>query len=178
MGKLFTRHNAILVIMAMAMVGSFEAQRGMFLAHGVDRLTAVIVPLSADLLTAIMASIISDKKVISGKGWAFFVMLVAGSGSVCANWIAGTNAIDKAAHIALVVFYLCGEFVNARVKVRDDSESVAVEVQPAMQVAEIVADEAAILPKNAPVSPAPAGPRLLNGGMPSERHERRLRTGK
>lgn len=169
MNQLLSRRNGILLIMIMSMVGSFEAQRGMFLQHGVDRLTAVIVPLAADLLTAIMASIISDRRVVSGKGWAFSVMVIAGSGSVTANWLAGTNAVDKAAHIALVVFYLCGEFVNSRVRVR---------IEPVTET--VVEQQAEPQPETAAIASTKRdayGPRNPAKGY-SKRHQQRLAAAK
>ena len=170
-------------IMVAAGITSYHTQLTVFRGWEVDALTAFIAPVSIDLLAVICSVAMHLPNITrAGRVTAVCVLVVAGGGSGAANWMAGSTVGAKAVHVGMVVCYLLAETVASQVRSREVSAVVVaapgVQEKPALQDAEIVADEAANLPKDAPVSPAPAGLRLQNGGVPSERHERRLRTGK
>jgi hypothetical protein len=152
MHKVFTRRTGIWLIMAMAMLSSYSTQRELFSTHGVDALTATVAPLAIDLLTAICASILAADNVTRGKGTAFIVMVLAGGGSMWANWLAGATGIAKAVHVGMVGIYLLGELVNSRVRVK-------VEPQAATVTATEVAEPVEVEDNAAPVRVATRGPR-------------------
>jgi len=167
-----------LFIMIAAMASSYHTQLRLFLVWQVDSFTAVIAPFSVDALAVICAIAIGTTGV-RGKGLAAAVLVVTLGGSMTANFIAGTTMGSKIVHAAMVLIYLLAELVSSRVGAKEAKTEVAVAAlttdaaRPAMQEAdtEFEADEAMSpdLP-TAPVSPAPR--------TYSERHERRLRTGR
>ena len=158
------------LIMIAAMVTSYATQYHLFLSWGVDGMTAGIAPAVIDLLAITCAEILHDQRVIRGKGAAGLVLAVAGAGSMAANWIAGVSTGSKTVHASMVLAYVLAELVVGRVRRSAERAEVAEETATPEPV---MADDAADpdLPE-APTSPAPAAPRY------SERHERRLRTGR
>jgi hypothetical protein len=154
------------LIMIAAMVTSYDTQHRLFLSWGVDGLTAAIAPAVIDLLAITCAEILHDRWVIRGKASAGFVLVVAGFGSMAANWIAGVSVGSKTVHASMVLAYVLAELVVGRVRrVMEEKKAAEQAVTPA-----VTADEAASpdLPE-APKSPAVGY---------SERHARRLRRGK
>jgi hypothetical protein len=155
------------LIMIAAMVTSYSTQYHLFLSWGVDGLTAIVAPAVVDILAITCAEILHDLWVIRGKGAAGFVLVVAGSGSMAANWIAGVSVGSKVVHASMVLAYVLAELVVGRVRrVTEQQTAAAQSATP-----EVTADEAASpdLPE-APVSPAPQ--------VTPERTERRHRRGK
>lgn len=162
------------LIMIAAMVTSYATQYHLFLSWGVDGMTAAIAPAVIDLLAITCAEILHDQRVTRGKGAAGFVLVLAGAGSMAANWIAGASTGSKVVHASMVLAYVLAELVVGRVRRDTDEKKAAVEQATAT---EVKADDAMAkdLPA-APVSPAPAG--TAPHQPYSERHERRLRRGK
>lgn len=167
-----------LFIMVAAMASSYHTQLFLFLSWQVDSFTAVIAPFSVDALAVICAIAIGTAGA-RGKGLAAVVLVVTLGGSMAANFIAGVTMGSKIVHAAMVLIYLLAELVSSRVGAKE-AGSVAVvatpaadAVRPAMQVAvtEFDADEA--LSPDLPTAPVSPAPRVY-----SERHERRLRTGR
>ena len=167
-----------LFIMIAAMASSYHTQLFLFRDWEVDTFTAVIAPFSVDAL-AVICAIALGAKGVSGKPLAATVLVVTLGGSMAANFIAGTTLGSKIVHAAMVLIYLLAELVSGKVGSSEVKTETVVAAQadgdkPALQEAatELTADEAASpdLPE-APVSPAP-------DRVYSERHERRLRTGK
>jgi hypothetical protein len=167
-----------LFIMIAAMASSYHTQLALFRMWQVDLFTAVIAPFAVDAL-AVICSIAIGTKGARGKLLASVVLVVTLGGSMTANFIAGSTTGSKIVHAAMVLIYLLAELVSSRVGAGEVVATVAVATsttdaaRPAMQEAdtEFEADEAMspYLP-TAPVSPAPR--------TYSERHERRLRTGR
>jgi hypothetical protein len=169
------------LIMIAAMVTSYATQYHLFLAWGVDGLTAAVAPAVIDLLAITCAEILHDQRVKRGKAAAGFVLVVAGLGSMAANWIAGVSVGSKVVHASMVLAYVLAELVVGCVRrVTEQQTAAAQTVTP-----EVTADEAASpdLP-TAPVSPAPAGTATRQrygprkGDAYSERHARRLANGR
>lgn len=144
------------LIMIAAMVTSYSTQLHLFRSWGVESLTAAVAPAVIDLLVITCAEILHDSSVIRGKAWAGLVLVVAGAGSMAANWIAGVSTGSKVVHAAMVLGVVLAELVVGVVKRR---ETGRVE-EPAAAVDTVKASdaEAPELPE-APVSPAPSGPR-------------------
>ena len=160
------------LIMIAAMVTSYKTQLHLFQTWGVDGLTAAVAPAVIDLLAITCAEILHDQRVIRGKAAAGFVLVIAGLGSMAANWIAGVSAGSKVVHASMVLAYVLAELVVGRVRRSVEQAEVAVQ---AATPEPVMADDAASpdLPA-APVSPAPAG----TARKIPERTERRHRTGK
>jgi len=168
-----------LFIMIAAMASSYHTQLALFRVWRVDIFTAVIAPFAVDAL-AVICSIAIGTRGARGKPLAATVLVVTLGGSMTANFIAGATPGSKIVHAAMVLIYLLAELVSSRVGGPETVTTIAVATsatdaaRPAMQEAdtEFVADEAMSpdLP-TAPVSPAPRQ-------RYSERHERRLRTGR
>jgi hypothetical protein len=166
-----------LFIMIAAMASSYHTQLGLFRLWEVDLFTAVIAPFAVDAL-AVICAIALGTKGASGKRLAAAVLVVTLGGSMAANFIAGTTPGSKIVHAGMVLIYLMAEFVSGKVGQGEVATAVVVaaeaESQPVVQetVTELTADEAASedLPE-APVSPSP-------DRVYSERHTRRLRTGR
>jgi hypothetical protein len=162
------------LIMIAAMVTSYATQYHLFLSWGVDGLTAAVAPAVIDVLAITCAEILHDQRVTRGKGAAGFVLVIAGLGSMAANWIAGASYGSKTVHASMVLAYVLAELVVGRVR-RSAGQQKAAE-QTATP--EVTADEAASpdLP-TAPTSPGPTDEATAQRKY-SERHERRLRTGR
>ena len=169
-----------LFIMIAAMASSYHTQLVLFRRWDVDLFTAVIAPFAVDAL-AVICSIAIGTKGASGKPLAATVLVLTLGASMTANFIAGATLGSKIVHAGMALAYLLAELVASKVG-QSEVKVAAVETAPAAEEAkpvvqatapEPVADEAASpdLPE-APISPAPAAPRY------SERHERRLRTGR
>lgn len=143
------------LIMIAAMVTSYKTQHELFLSWGVEGLTAAVAPAVIDLLAITCAEILHDQWVIRGKASAGFVLVLAGLGSMAANWIAGVSAGSKVVHASMVLAYVLAELVVGRVRRATEHAEVAAQ---AATPEPVVADDAASpdLP-TAPVSPAPAG---------------------
>ena len=155
------------LIMIAAMVTSYATQYHLFLSWGVDGLTAAVAPAVIDLLAITCAEILHDQRVIRGKAAAGFVLVLSGLGSMAANWIAGASVGSKAVHASMVLAYVLAELVVGRV--RRSMEEMKAAVQTV--IPEVTADEAAS--PDLPEAPTSPGPQRY-----SERHERRLRTGR
>lgn len=156
-------------IMIAAGVTSYHTQLAVFRSWQVDTLTAFIAPISIDLL-AVICSVAMHLPTITkaGRVTAVLVLVVAGSGSMAANWMAGTTVGAKAVHVGMVVCYLLAETVASQVRERAATATV-VETVAMPEV------EAEVLPV-IPVSPAITAEGVQRAY--SERHERRLRTGR
>lgn len=162
--------------MAVAMGTSYMTQVVFFLAHHVGS-ASWAVPATIDVL-ALMSNLaigLPRRKGYGRKGlWS--ILIVTLTFSMVINFMAGENFIASTAHVWVVAAYLAGEYVRGWVKgyraaLEDENEETT--TAPQVAVTEFVADEAASpdLP-TAPVSPAPRRTTY------SERHERRLRTGR
>lgn len=175
---------------AIAAVGaatSFGVQMTLLRDHGTKLWESIALPTTVDI-SAITFAILLSLPRISGRTrvMASLSLLVTVSVSIAGNILSvWGDPVLVVGHAWPVFAYLVGEVVTGAAKsdyARVEEKGVQAEpvrhAETAKQTAEIVADDARNLPKDAPVSPAPAGPRLLNGGVPSVRHERRLRTGK
>jgi hypothetical protein len=179
-----------LFIMIAAMASSYHTQLILFRQWEVDLFTAVIAPFAVDAL-AVICSIAIGAKGASGKKLAATVLVVTLGASMAANFIAGATLGSRIVHAGMVLIYLMAELVASKVRMAESISETAVAApavsQPVVQetVTEPIADEAASpdLPE-APVSPAISGttqrtaygPR--KGDRYSERHDRRIRTGK
>ncbi len=106
-----------LLIMAAAAAVSYSTQRGLFLLWEVDSFTAAIAPIAVDLLAIVCTlAIHTDGVAAKGRRTAIFVLLVTGTASVAANFVAGHTVGSKIVHAAMVVLYLLSEFVASTVK--------------------------------------------------------------
>jgi hypothetical protein len=106
-----------LAIMVAAMVVSYKTQRALFTEWSVDAFTATVAPISVDMLAIICTLAIHTEGVArKGRRAAIIVLLLTGSGSVAANWMAGDTAGSKLVHAAMVVLYLLAEWIAAQVK--------------------------------------------------------------
>ena len=119
-----------LLIMGAAALVSYSTQRGLFLGWRVDELTASIAPIAVDLLAIICTlAVHTDGVARKGRRAAIVVLVLTGSASTAANFLAGQTPGSKVVHAAMVVLYLLAEWIAAQV--RDTHET----------------------PHNAPVSP-------------------------
>jgi Protein of unknown function (DUF2637). len=181
MGKLI--RPLALFIMIAAMASSYHTQLGLFRRWDVDLFTAVIAPFAVDAL-AIICSIALGIRGAKGKGLAATVLVMTLGASMTANFIAGATLGSKIVHAGMAFAYLLAELVASKVQVPDGKAAVVAEAPvvetPATQeaVTEPVADEAAS--KDLPVAPVSPGPTSEGARQRpySERHERRLRTGR
>lgn len=149
------------LVMALAMLTSYGAQRELLLAHGVGWASHVI-PATVDVL-AIMSNLaltLPRRDGFSRKGLWFILVLTLGVSSV-ANWMSGHDVFASTAHVWVVVAYFFGEYIVNWV--RSYRAAFATEMEDAetvkqVAVTEVKADDAVAedLPI-APVSPAPAG---------------------
>ncbi|HEU5217650.1 MAG TPA: hypothetical protein VFU23_03275, partial [Gemmatimonadales bacterium] len=96
---------------------SYLTQRGLFLLWDVDPVTSGIAPIAVDLL-AIICTLAVHAEGIARKGHraAVVVLVITGSASVTANFLAGATPGSKAVHAAMVVLYLLAEWIAAQVK--------------------------------------------------------------
>jgi hypothetical protein len=125
---------------------------------------------------AIICTLAIHTEGVARKGvrTAVFVLVVTGTGSVAANWVAGETLGSKIVHAAMVVLYLMAEWVASQVKVSAARTNTVVrQVQAVEQTTgtEVTADDA--MADDLPEAPTSPGPQRY-----SERHERRLRTGR
>lgn len=172
------------VIMVLAGATSYLTQRALFTSWQVDPFTAAVAPISIDLLAVICALAVHAEQITTGgRVTAVLVLLVAGGGSMAANWIAGETVGAKAVHLAMVVAYLLAESVASQAK--DKSRSTRAGHAPAVEESGIEDEfrELAEVVSNIPVSPAPAGTRKPYGPRDgasdySRRHKSRLRSGR
>lgn len=106
-----------LAIMVVAAAVSYQTQRGLFLAWSVDGFTAAIAPIAIDLLAIICTlAIHADGVAREGRKAAIVVLVITGSGSLTANFLAGHTLGSKAVHAAMVALYLLAEWIAAQVK--------------------------------------------------------------
>ncbi len=103
-------------LMFAAMVLSYSAQKDLFLGWDVDGLTAYVMPVIIDVLTMISASAIHLHISRGGKVAVVLVALIGGSGSLYANFAAGTNVQSGIVHAAAVLAYLGAEWISVVVK--------------------------------------------------------------
>jgi hypothetical protein len=103
--------------MVVAAAVSYQTQRGLFLAWSVDSFTAAIAPIAIDLLAIICTlAIHADGVAREGRKAAIVVLVITGSGSLTANFLAGHTLGSKAVHAAMVALYLLAEWIAAQVK--------------------------------------------------------------
>jgi hypothetical protein len=128
-----------LLIMAAAAAVSFSTQRGLFVTWGVDAFTSYVAPIAVDLL-AIICTLAIHTDGVARKGFraAVVVLILTGSGSTAANFLAGQSIGSRVVHAAMVVLYLLAEWIAAQVR---DSATHAAPQPPTM------------VPAVAPVSP-------------------------
>lgn len=108
-----------LLIMAAAAAVSYQTQRHLFTTWRVDSFTAAIAPIAVDLLAIICTMAIHTTNVArKGRRAAIVVLVLTGSASTAANFIAGQTTGSKVVHGAMVVLYLLAEWIAAQV--RDD----------------------------------------------------------
>ena len=164
-----------LAIMVAAAAVSYTTQRSLFLLWEVDHFTATVAPIAVDLLAVLCTlAIHTDGVARKGRRTAVFVLVVTGTASMAANFIAGQTLGSKVVHAGMVVLYLLSEFVAAQVKqaapVVDPKRAEAARKaaqtrktnaakrtrKPRAPKATTVAQlEAAYAAPSAPVSPAP-----------------------
>jgi hypothetical protein len=119
-------------IMLLAGATSYLTQRALFVDWRVDSFTAAAAPISIDLLAVICALAVHAESITrGGRITAVLVLIVAGSGSMAANWIAGVTVGAKAVHLAMVVAYLLAESVASQAKARKETLEVSA-VAPAV----------------------------------------------
>jgi len=106
-----------LLIMAAAAAVSYSTQRGLFLAWSVDHFTAAVAPIAVDLLAIICTlAVHTDGVAAKGRRAAIVVLVLTGTASTSANFIAGVTPGSKVVHAAMVVLYLLAEWIAAQVK--------------------------------------------------------------
>jgi hypothetical protein len=106
-----------LVIMVATATVSYSTQRVLFTEWQCDRLTAGIAPIAVDLLAIICTlAVHADGVARKGRRAAIVVLVITGSASLTANFLAGTTPGSKAVHAAMVVLYLMAEWIAAQVK--------------------------------------------------------------
>jgi len=106
-----------LLIMAAAAAVSYGTQRTLFLRWEVDAFTAAIAPIAVDMLAIICTlAVHTDGVARKGRRAAIIVLVITGSASVSANFVAGHTAGSKIVHAAMVALYLLAEWVAAQVK--------------------------------------------------------------
>jgi hypothetical protein len=110
-----------LLIMATAAAVSYSTQRQLFLDWSVDAFTAGVAPIAVDLL-AIIATLAVHTAGVARKGRraAIVVLVLTGSASTAANFLAGQTTGSKVVHASMVVLYLMAEWIAAQVR---DSET-------------------------------------------------------
>lgn len=170
------------VIMVLAGATSYLTQRALFLEWQVDAFTAMVAPISIDLLAVICALAVHAEQISrGGRITAVLVLLVAGSGSMAANWIAGSTVGAKAVHLAMVVCYLLAESVASQAKEKERKAVPAVAPAREESGIEVAPGMAAEVELPIPVSPAvvadlrgPKGP-YKGAEEHSDRHKSRLR---
>jgi hypothetical protein len=148
-------------LMFAAMVLSYAAQRDLFLRWGADALTAHVMPAIIDVLAMICASAIHLRITRAGKVVVSIVLVLTGSGSIYANFLAGHNVQTGALHAAAVLAYLLAEWVSMVVKdappEKDPKRSEAARKAAATRKAKATKRRRSRTPKApaaAPVSPA------------------------
>lgn len=106
-----------LLIMAAAAAVSFSTQRGLFVVWGVDAFTSYVAPIAVDLL-AIICTMAIHTDGVARKGFraAVVVLVLTGSASTAANFLAGQSIGSKVVHAAMVVLYLMAEWIAAQVR--------------------------------------------------------------
>jgi uncharacterized protein DUF2637 len=144
-----------LLIMAAAAAVSYSTQRHLFLDWRVDVFTAAIAPIAVDLLAIICTlAVHTDDVARKGRRAAIVVLVLTGSASTAANFIAGQTLGSKIVHGSMVVLYLLAEWIAAQVRGGSEVEEAA-PVSPARvpvdypattvaEVAAVVEDPAAI----------------------------------
>jgi Protein of unknown function (DUF2637) len=134
-----------LLIMAAAAVVSYSTQRTLFIGWSVDEFTAAIAPIAVDLLAIICTlAIHADGVARKGRRAAIVVLVLTGSGSLTANFLAGQTTGSRVVHAAMVALYLLAEWIAAQVKAPAAATTTTTSVpQP----------PAAVIPTAAPVSP-------------------------
>jgi len=105
-----------LAIMIAAMASSYHTQIGLFHIWQVDGFTSAIAPISIDAL-AVICAIALGIEGVGGKRLAAVVLIVTLSGSMTANFLAGSTLGSKIVHAAMVLIYLLAELVASRVRV-------------------------------------------------------------
>ena len=104
-------------IMILAAWNSYGHQHALLRGWGVDSTAALTTPLTVDLLAIICTVAIHMPGIAKGgRGPAIVVLLVAGTVSCGANFIAGSTLGSKLSNVWAVVAYLLAEWVAARVK--------------------------------------------------------------
>ena len=106
-----------LLIMAAAAAVSYSTQRNLFLTWRVDAFTAAVAPIAVDLLAIICTlAVHTDEVARKGRRAAIVVLVLTGSASTAANFIAGQTTGSKVVHAAMVVLYLMAEWIAAQVR--------------------------------------------------------------
>lgn len=114
-----------LLIMAAAAAVSYSTQRHLFLDWQVDVFTAAIAPIAVDLLAIICTlAVHTDDVARKGRRAAIVVLVLTGSASTAANFIAGQTVGSKVVHASMVVLYLMAEWIAAQVKVTKAEHAV------------------------------------------------------
>jgi hypothetical protein len=89
----------------------------LFLAWQVDGFTAAAAPVAVDLLAIICTLAVHTHGVArKGRRAAIVVLILTGSASTAANFIAGQTPGSKIVHAGMVVLYLAAEWIAAQVK--------------------------------------------------------------
>lgn len=161
-------------IMIAAVAVSYSTQRGLFLLWEVDGFTSSVAPIAVDLLAVLCSlALHADGVARKGRRVAVFVLVVTGTASTAANFVAGLTLGSKIVHAMMVILYLLSEFVASTVKQAaaavDPSRSQAAKKAAATRKANaakrtrprratkattVAALEAAYQLPSAPVSPA------------------------
>lgn len=164
-------------IMIAAALTSYRAQHELFLSWQVDSLTAVVAPLSMDML-ALLCSLALHVPSLPRltKATAVLVLLVAGGASVAANWLSGATVGAKAVHASMVLWYLLSETIASQVtdavsKVKamtarqgdEETKAAAQSAEIEVRALDAMAED---LPA-APVSPAPVSAEGNMAGSPA-----------
>ena len=106
-----------LLIMTAAAAVSYSTQRNLFVTWKVDEFTSVVAPIAVDLLAIICTLGIHVEGVArKGRRAAIVVLVLTGSASTAANFIAGQTTGSKVVHASMVVLYLMAEWIAAQVK--------------------------------------------------------------
>ena len=163
-----------LAIMVAAAAVSYTTQRSLFLLWEVDHFTAFVAPIAVDMLAVLCTMAIhTDGVARKGRSTAIFVLVVTGTASMTANFVAGLTLGSKIVHAGMVVLYLLSEFVAAQVKqappavdpTRSEAARRAAQTRKANaarrtrkprapRATTVAALEAAYAAESAPVSPA------------------------
>lgn len=106
-----------ILIMCATMYLSFGHQRDLFFGWGVDLQSAVIAPLTIDLLAiACSLGIHADGIDRKGRVASALILSMAGSASITANFLAGATLGSKIVNVWCVIAYLGCEWLATRVK--------------------------------------------------------------